>query len=387
MDVILMVDKNLTVGIDEITIVLKPTQTVEKIEWLDTVRFLVSIAVRKLNIEPLFGSMATMEKNLPQGYTNAITIPDRPYYFAIAWNDNFQQMGICIKFSAYFLATYIYQYIQIYDKQITVIDILKNLQDDNYIARLSRIDFTADYKNFGGELSPDTIYQNLLSERYIIQNYMERKTPKKTSAVSKNGKVTTFYAGSRGKNVYSFLRCYDKRLEQIETNGFRLDEALACKSWTRFEICYRGKYAHQITDDLLSLNSSNKLQKYIAQKITEKYRFYDASKNCLTVFSKQLIDIMEDTEFSYLRSENPRDNELRKSILHLINGSGLFPTIYKAYSVWNEEGEEKLFDYLYNYYHTIYKPNAAKNKELMLWIKKHKTELERDTIDNILSNI
>lgn len=382
-----MIDKNLTVGIDEITIVLKPTETDTKTDWLKAVNLSVSIAVNKLNIEPLFGSMVTMEKNLPQGYSNAITIPNRPYYFAIAWNDNFQQMGICIKFSAYFLATYLYQYKLTYDEQITVVDILKNLQDDNYITRLSRIDFTADYKNFGGELSPDTIYNHLLSERYIIQNYNGRKTPKKTSAVSKNGKVSTFYAGSRGKNVYSFLRCYNKRMEQIETNGFRLDEALACKSWTRFEICYRGKYAHQITDDLLSLNNTNQLQKYIAQKITEKYRFYDTYKDCLTDFSEQLIDVIGDTEFSYLRSENPRDNELRKSIVHLLNGSGLFPTIYKAYSIWDEEGEEKLFDYLYNYYHTIYKPNAAKNKELMLWIKKHKKELAGHTIDDILSNI
>ena len=382
-----MIDKNLTVGIDEITIVLKPTETDTKTDWLKAVNLSVSIAVNKLNIEPLFGSMVTMEKNLPQGYSNAITIPDRPYYFAIAWNDNFQQMGICIKFSAYFLATYLYQYKLTYDEQITVVDILKNLQDDNYITRLSRIDFTADYKNFGGELSPDTIYNHLLSKRYIIQNYNGRKTPKKTSAVSKNGKVSTFYAGSRGKNVYSFLRCYNKRMEQIETNGFRLDEALACKSWTRFEICYRGKYAHQITDDLLSLNNTNQLQKYIAQKITEKYRFYDTNKDNLTDFSEQLIDVIGDTEFSYLRSENPRDNELRKSIVHLLNGSGLFPTIYKAYSIWDEEGEEKLFDYLYNYYHTIYKPNAAKNKELMLWIKKHKKELAGHTINDILSNI
>ena len=382
-----MIDKNLTVGIDEITIVLKPTETDTKTDWLKAVNLSVSIAVNKLNIEPLFGSMVTMEKNLPQGYSNAITIPNRPYYFAIAWNDNFQQMGICIKFSAYFLATYLYQYKLTYDEQITVVDILKNLQDDNYITRLSRIDFTADYKNFGSELSPDTIYNHLLSERYIIQNYNGRKTPKKTSAVSKNGKVSTFYAGSRGKNVYSFLRCYNKGMEQIETNGFRLDEALACKSWTRFEICYRGKYAHQITDDLLSLNNTNQLQKYIAQKITEKYRFYDTNKDNLTDFSEQLIDVIGDTEFSYLRSENPRDNELRKSIVHLLNGSGLFPTIYKAYSIWDEEGEEKLFDYLYNYYHTIYKPNAAKNKELMLWIKKHKKELAGHTINDILSNI
>lgn len=382
-----MVDKNLTVGIDEITIILKPTETVENSDWLDSVNLLISFAVKKLDIEPLFGSMVTMEKNLPQGYSDGLTIPNRPYYFAIAWNNNFQQMGICIKFSAYFLATYIYQYKQTYDEQITVVDILKNLQSDNCIARLSRIDFIADYKNFDEKLSPDTIYNNLLSGRYIIQNYNGRKSSKKTSAISKNGKVSTFYAGSRGKNVYSFLRCYDKRLEQIEGNGFRLDEALACKSWTRFEICYRGKYAHQITDDLLSLNNTNQLQKYIAQKITEKYRFYDAYKDCLTDFSEQLIEVMDDTEFSYLRSESPRDNELRKSIMHLLNGSGLFPAIYKAYSVWHEEGEEKLFDYLYNYYHTIYKPNAAKNKELILWIKKHKKELAGHPIDDILSNI
>lgn len=382
-----MNEQNLTVGIDEVTIVLMPKNPVTKKYWLGIVNDMLSDVIKKLELEPLYDSIAPMENKIPQGYTNALTIPNRPWYFAMAWNENHYHMGVCIKFSAYALASYITQYEIKFKKKISIIDILQNLQDESYITRLSRIDFTADYKNFDTAFSPDTIYNRLLTEQYTIKNHNGRTSSKKTSAVSKNGKVSTFYAGARSKNVYSFLRCYDKRTEQIETNGFRLDEALACKSWTRFEICYRGKYAHQITEDLLFLNSANQLQKYISQKITEKYRFFDNISDSYTDFTSMLLDVIDDSNFSYLRNESPRDNELRKSIQHLISGSGLFPTFYKTYGVWDVAGEEKLFDFLLEYYQTVYKPNASKNKELKLWLKIHQKELECQSLDDILSEI
>ena len=64
------------------------------------------------------------------------------------------------------------------------------------------------------------------------------------------GFIETVYIGSKKENTKALCRIYDKRLEQINKNGFRLDEALACDDWTRFEISYRGTYAWQCAEQL-----------------------------------------------------------------------------------------------------------------------------------------
>ncbi|EKC59164.1 replication initiation factor family protein, partial [human gut metagenome] len=68
--------------------------------------------------------------------------------------------------------------------------------------------------------------------------------------LEKNLVTESIYIGSRAENAQSLLRVYDKKSEQISNNGFRLDEALQCDSWVRFEASYRGNYAHQITEQL-----------------------------------------------------------------------------------------------------------------------------------------
>ena len=45
----------------------------------------------------------------------------------------------------------------------------------------------------------------------------------------------TFYIGSRKENSQLLLRVYNKKAEQINTNGFRLNEALECENWLRLE--------------------------------------------------------------------------------------------------------------------------------------------------------
>lgn len=87
------------------------------------------------------------------------------------------------------------------------------------------------------------------------------------------------------------MRVYNKKNEQINTNGFRLDEALNCENWVRIETSFRGKYAHQITEQLKSVSDDISMSQFIASKICDRYRFFDVSTRHYTDFTQYLIEI------------------------------------------------------------------------------------------------
>lgn len=366
----------LNIGIDEMTIVLQSTEKVAYYDWLNKVESMLEEFLSLSMTEKILGKLVPMCNKKPAGYTNALTIEDVPYYFAVAYHEDFQSMGVCIKFSAYALATYLSEYEKQFNQQITVSDYLKMIQSDIYSTRLSRIDMVADYKNYGYDLKPNTIYSKIKQGKYTVVNHKLHRTRQKFSAIEKNGAVETFYIGSKVENTKSILRCYDKKEEQLSKSGFRLQEAIHCTSWTRFEVSFKNKYAHQITDALLNeVNTPLELQQFIAQKITEKYIFYDVDANDATEFSTELLSVISNNNFSYLRSEKPQDNALKQSINHLIKGSGLFPTLFKIRCVWGEDAEHELIEHLYNLYETTYVPDALKDKEIRHWLKIHKPTL------------
>ena len=78
-----------------------------------------------------------------------------------------------------------------------------------------------------------------------------------------------------------------KRKEQLCNNGFRMKEATKCKDWTRFEVSYRGDYAHQITDQIIdSIKSRRRINKVSWPiRFVRKYRFVSGSGN-YTDFTK-----------------------------------------------------------------------------------------------------
>ena len=80
----------------------------------------------------------------------------------------------------------------------------------------------------------------------------------------RGGAYQTFYLGSQKGKTNGFLRCYDKKAEQLQTMGFRYGDALNCDSWVRFEAVYRHDYAHQITEGLLSVKTVQELSQLIA---------------------------------------------------------------------------------------------------------------------------
>lgn len=361
--------KSLLVGVDEFTVVLHVKSPVDSKDWLTVSNEFIEEFLRKSKVKELFYELVPMTSKIPSGYTEGLTVENVTWYFAIAVHEHYQEMGVCIRFSAEAWAWYQQMYIERYNEPVNAAVFFQMIQSVNYTARISRIDLTADYFNYGEELKPDRVFNTLINRKVIVVDCNERAANRKLSHYGSGGLIETIVIGSKKENTKSICRIYDKRLEQISKSGFRLNEALVCDEWTRFEVSYRGSYAWQIADGLLAINSEIELSHFIAAKITDKYRFYIAADEDYTEYTNDLLEIIDNISYSALRSEHPKNNNLRESVAHLIKGSGLFPTLYKVGSIWGDQAEEELLKHLYYVYKTSYKPEAHKERKLIYWIR------------------
>lgn len=364
------IDKNFQVNVDEITIVIQPTEdTIGEYptHWVQIANELVEIIGEKLKLPLLFGEVTT-EKISPQGYTTAYSNERMPYFFRIAFHEKYLHMGIIIKFSASALSLYQQTYEDFFQEPISVYEILKKLDEPYWNMHLSRIDFCVDYFNF--PLTVGDIYNNLKSKKFQIINHKGKSNHTKMSAIEIDTEAKTVTIGSRKKGSNSFLKIYDKLTEQLENNGRYAQLAQQFQSWVRFEVTFRGQYAKQLTQQILSLDSREMLQQLIANKIVEKYCLIDTETSKLTEYSEALIN------FSIfvppLVAVSPRNNQLLQSIHYTLKGSGFFPMLEKVKQIWGISAIELLlkrllFEYEYNY---------IPNQDVSIWLQKNATELQ-----------
>lgn len=387
---------SLAVGVDEFTLVLQPIEKVMVTDWADIIDEIIDVFIDKSRLMDLFGDMESADK-VPAGYTNGLTFARRPWYLVISWHDDFPSMGICVKFSAHAYAVYKQEYINCYQTDMNIAVFLNMIQDSTYVTRLSRIDLTADYYDYADELlpnrpmCPDIIYERVKDGSYLVKNWQDRQSYRNMSAIDKDGAYETFYIGSRRGKSNGFLRCYDKKQEQIQSMGYRYDEALQYKSWVRFEACFLHDYAHQMAEQLLSGNMTPQdLQQWIAKHISDKYRFVDSTTGEVTAFSDDLVGVSLGTNAAALIAPSPRDNTLRQSIEHLRSGSGLYPTMYKAYSIWGDGADRQLIEYLYDDYVSDFKIRLLKGedeyklREMRLWLQKHGAETAKYPLESYI---
>lgn len=348
-------EKKVLVGVDELTAVLTTAMVyADGLEgWGEKAEKMIKEFARLANLEGIFGKQKELEGSPPQGYTAAYQYGDNPFYFAVAYHPLHPKMGVIVKFSAYSWAVYC-------EKGETDIKrFLDSIQSKSYCVRLSRVDFTADYQNW--DISVDDIYQKLKKNQLEIHNHKGEANHSEINAQETDGKASTFYVGSRKTGTRLFLRVYNKKKEQAEKKGFRYKEALNTKSWVRFEVVFKGDYAHQLTDIIRyggkkpeDLSAEEKLEDLIANKIAEKYRFYDTESNEYTDFTTALCEKSKEV-FPCLRLESPRDNDFTRSLIHLVNGSGLFPALYKCDETWGNKSSLALLKCLYDIYMIIYR--------------------------------
>lgn len=362
--------KHLHINVDELTIVIQPNEeTVGEYpeHWSQIANELSAIIAEKLSLPLLFGTMTT-EQVSPQGYTTSYSFENMPYFLRIAFHGGYLKMGIIIKFSASALHLYQQAYENSYNELLGVYEILKKLDEPYWNMHLSRIDFCADYFNF--PLSVNDIYSNIKRRKFEIINYKGNRNHTKISAIEIDTEAKTVTIGSRKKGSNSFLKIYDKLTEQLENNGRYAQLAQQFQSWVRFEVTFRGQYAKQLTQLILSLHSRDMLQQFIANKMVEKYCLVDTDTRQLTEYSEALINFS--TGAPPLIATSPRNNQLMQNIHYILKGSGFFPMIEKVKQIWGISAVTILLKRLLFEYEHSYIPND----DVSIWLKKNALELQ-----------
>ena len=389
---------SLTVGVDEFTLILQSPDKVKVTDWPDTVDKILETFLHSSRLTRLFGPMSPAAK-MQAGYTSGLTFDNRPWYLTISWNEDMPTMGICVRYSAHAYAIYKEAYKEQYQANLDIAVFLDMVQDDVYTTRLSRIDLTADYFDYPDELlpdrqlSPDLIYERLKDGSYVVRNRNDRQSARNMSALDREGRYETVYIGSRRGKTNGFLRIYDKKQEQIQTMGYRYDEALQYESWVRFEASFLHDSAHQLTEQLLSGSMTTQdLQRWIAKHITDKYRFVRSETGEATEFTADLLGVAAGSSVAALSMPSPRDNSLRQSIRYLRDNSGLYSTLYKALCIWENDADKQIMDFLWKDYER-YKDALTMGKEpyklreIEGWLKRHAAETKKHPLASYLGKV
>lgn len=365
-------EPKILVGIDELTLVLtidkEIREEVEETEsWETVAEKIIQEFEEKAKLEMIFGERSELTENRPAGYKVAYKYGNQPFYFAVAYHPIHCKMGVLVKFSGHSWAVYCAE------GNVDVKRFLQAVKSESYKQRLSRIDFTIDYQNWN--MTVDDIYQRLVDNRLEIRNRSERKNNSEITGYEVDGEASTFYVGSKKTGTRLFMRIYNKRTEQIEKKGFRLEKALNTKSWVRFEAVFKGDYAHQLTEIIDNIQEKD-LQNLIIDKVTEKFLFYDAEKKTYTDYTVALLRKAEKS-FPELRLESPRDNDFVGSLLHLVRNAGLFSALYKSDKIWGKDTSEDVLSKLHQIYVEHYEPND----DIKLWLNKHTDTLQKETLE------
>ncbi|MBQ8490263.1 MAG: replication initiation factor domain-containing protein [Pseudobutyrivibrio sp.] len=349
-------------GIDEITDVLQYTDNCNLLygvyEWKDIAEYMIHKFERNADLVGVFGNRS-IERTAPAGYTIAYKYGCHDFYFAVAYHEFHMTMGIVVKFSAKALDFYLEK------TGLTVSSFLQKVSDREYDQRLSRIDLTADFIDEPIDISE--IYQTLMDERVAVfrkqlnelnHRVEYRKVPMKYEGRIVGEEVETIYVGSNKSN--SRLRIYNKRKEQIANNGNKLEKAVKCNSWVRFEGVFRNDYAHQLSDELFKIKTDVELLELIASTLCNKYFFMNVNKGVAekpTLYTQRILDAISNGDYR-LRAPRNRSYELSKNIAYIFNGSGVMSTLYKMKKIWGIEAVNWLLCYIQELIQNKYIGNA-----------------------------
>ena len=364
-------NQHILLNVDEFTLTMLLTAKDSLDEWVKCAEEIIHQFVAISMVEQIFdGELSEMSCEKLEGYDKCYNLGIKDYYFAIAYHSYRMDMGVCIKFSAKAWSIYQARYKKLYDDHIILPTFLQMLKCNiNADVRLTRVDFTADYY-FGIDLNE--LHSKLQTRELIVQDDADRSRIRKTSFVGENGMIQTIYIGSRSKGSKGFLRIYDKKSEQIKNSGFRLEDAVENNDWIRFEMVYKGIYAHSIAEELLKQDfTEQEFAWFIAKVMVQKYRLYDVGKQEYRIETQKLIEIAEKSNAARLRFDRPQDNSLRKSIKYIVFSSGLFSVVYKIEQLFGAEGVDEFINYLRGcYVENIWKGETM-TRELNAWLKKH----------------
>ena len=78
----------LEVGVDEFTLVLQTSRDIFFDEWPGEIEAMTQEFIRLSHIEELYGPLETADGKIQAGYTDGLTVINRPWRFMLCWHDN-----------------------------------------------------------------------------------------------------------------------------------------------------------------------------------------------------------------------------------------------------------------------------------------------------------
>ena len=357
----------LKASIDELTLVLQASREDKlKIEddsdWIELAEFMISDFEQKAQLKSTFGAKIGANK-CPAGYTYGYTYGSHSFYFAVAYNQKAYDMGVIIKFSAEALHYYLRKTGQ------EAYEFLQAVRSETYEMRLSRIDFDVDF--IDEKITVNALYEALKAKK--IEVYLQKHQQNKVifskkqlhfRGFMKNGKMETIYLNSPRSSVN--CRIYNKQLEEIELRKPNMNYALMHK-WIRFEAVFKNDYAHNLTKQLLAINSKDELSDLILDSWIQKFYFKKVSGET-AIYTKKMIDAKKDGNF-VLIGQVQRDNDLAKRFDYLLLNSGTISTLYKIKMLWGSSALEYATKYI-----NTYVEDWHENQGCAEWLKKHATD-------------
>lgn len=357
----------LKTSIDELTLVLQATVN-EKLalknndEWQKLANQIIAEFEVKADLKNILGDQQEAQK-CPEGYTTGKMYGYHNFYFCVAFNENAYNMGIIVKFSAQALAYYLKS------RNMQVYSFLQTIKSTRYNFRLSRCDIDVDFMN--EKFTSTKIFNDLKSKRVVIY-YQKKKKNNELTFVKKNAKlqgfainreIPTIYVGSVSSDCQ--LRIYDKKLEQIQKNGSKLNYVLQFDSVVRFELALKHDLAHNLTDMLLKVNTEKELNDLVLSIFLQKFYFKRARTNKPTLYTKKMQKALSDKQ-SYLLGHVNADNDLLRRFQYLLYSSGTVSTLYKVLAIYGYDDLDQALEYIKNFVQ-----NWNVNDDCRFWLQKH----------------
>ncbi len=359
----------LKTSIDELTVVLQATvkdklSIESNADWQKLANEIIADFEEKSDLETAFGKKAEAQK-CPEGYTIGHLYGNHSFYFCVAFNQENYSMGIIVKFSAQALAYYLKT------KKMQVYDFLRLIKSDKYDFRLSRCDIDVDFMN--EKFTPTKIFNDLKSKRVLI--YYQKKNKNKLNLVKKNCKlqgfainkeVPTCYCGAVSSDCQ--LKIYDKKREQIERHGSKLDYVLKYDSVIRFELALKHALAHNLTDMLLKVDNDKQLSNLILSIFLQKFYFKRARTDKATLYTKKMQKALKGDQ-EYLLGHVNADNDLLRRFRYLLYESGTISTLFKILSIFGYDDLDQAVEYIKNFVQ-----NWNVNDDCRYWLQKHASD-------------
>ena len=178
-----------------------------------------------------------------------------------------------------------------------------------------------------------------------------------------NQEVPTAYLGSVVSDCQ--LRIYDKKREQIERNGSKLDYVLKYDSVVRFELALKHDLAHNLTDMLLKINNDKQLNDLILSIFLQKFYFKRAKTDKPTAYTKKMQKALKSQQ-SFLLGHVNSDNDLLQRFKYMLYDSGTVSTLYKVLAIYGYDDLDQALEYIKNFVQ-----NWNVNDDCRFWLQKH----------------